>query len=115
MTVSAGWHSTVRSGNAHTRRDQEQHHDPLQTEAVDHVLPGGAHRITITAFGGDLPATAAFHRVVGSQHHGYSWGHQAGDEQPQEDAAGLTRRPRRPVQDAMIVGEVALATQPHHP
>ena len=96
-------------------RDQEHHHDPLETKAVDDVLPGGAHRIAIAAIGGDPSAAAAFHRVVGSQHNGCPWGHQVGDEQSQEDPASLARGPRGPVQDSMVVREMALAAPPYHP
>jgi hypothetical protein len=96
-------------------RDQAHHHPPLQPNAAEDMLPGGAHRSALAAFGRALPAAAAFPRVVGSQHNGCPWEHQAGDEPSSEDPAGLARGPRGPDQDAMVVGEVARAAQPPHP
>ena len=96
-------------------RHQKHHRHPLQAEAADDVLLGGAHRIARASLGGDLPSTTACERIVCPQDQWSARRHQAADEDTQKNPAPLTGRPPRPVQDPMIVREAALHGQPHHP
>ena len=94
---------------------QEHHRDPFQTETAKDVFLRGAHRLPVPAFGLDLATRPARHRIVRPKTDRRSRGDPLRDPHPYQHPTPMAGRPRRSVQDPMIVREAALCRQPHHP
>ena len=71
---------------------------------------GGAHRIAINALGFDVLAAAALNGVIQAEDHRTGWG-KGLDQQAQQQPGRLACAPASPTEHAMIVDEVALATE----
>jgi hypothetical protein len=94
---------------------QAHHRDPFQADTAPDVCLRGAHRIPVTTCRLDLPARPALHRIVRPKNARRSRGDQRRDQPPEQHPTPRAGRPRRSVQDPMIVREAALCRQPHHP
>ena len=87
--------------------------DPAQAADLDRIAPAGAHGITVNPAGADFGAAAPLHGFVDAEHQRAVALVEVADQKIQQDVSRLEWRPRRPVEDVMIAGVVAVAAQTH--
>jgi hypothetical protein len=98
------------------RNGGEQHHtQPAQPAGFDEERARGAHGVAVDALGLDFGPTATLDMVVEADHNGRVGWNEARNQQAQQDAAGGVGRPDGTVEHAMVVLELCLVAQPHHP
>ncbi len=91
----------------------EQHQgQPAQATGFDKMCLRRAHRVTIDPFSLDLLPASSLNRIVETHDQDALWRKGVNQQGEQNPARGKTR-PHGTVQDAMIVLEVLLVTQPH--
>jgi len=100
-----------RPGHGH----QDHQRAPFEPKTLDDVLARRAYGIAVTPLGGDLAPASPLDRIVRPEHDGDPGRHQQHYNQPQQNLAGLQGRPRGPIQHPVVVGEVVLPGQAHHP
>src|SRR4051794_2007082 len=108
----------VRKGSAQTRPapwDRDQHHqaEPAQAACLDEVAVAGADRVAVDPLGLDVFAAPALDGVVEAKDDRPLW-HEGVQQQPEQHTRCGTPAPGGAGEDAMIVHEPPLPTEPDH-
>ena len=88
--------------------------DPAQAAGLDEMTPAGAHRVPVDSLGFDPPAPPPLQGFVYPEHQGTTPLVQVSEQKPQQGPAQLEGRPRRPVEDVMVLGKAPFMAQSHH-